>query len=128
MICTPLERSLPVNGESKQWHEWPVIVKSNLKSILVFVRHSPGVYPRTAVVSQQECTSLLRQTGLVVGFQPHDLPAWVPLRGDQDENVSCAPNHSRRNEGRKAALDNACVAVATSPITDYHYGESQIYS
>ena len=31
------------NGESKQWHELPAIVKSNLKSILVFVKHSPGI-------------------------------------------------------------------------------------
>ena len=30
------------NGESKQWHERPAIVKSNLKLILVFVKHSPG--------------------------------------------------------------------------------------
>ena len=27
--------------ESKQWDERPAIVKSNLKSILVFVKHSP---------------------------------------------------------------------------------------
>ena len=33
---------MPVKGESKQWHEWPAIVKSNLKSIFVFVKHSPG--------------------------------------------------------------------------------------
>ena len=26
------------NGESNQWHEWPAIVKSNLKSISVFPR------------------------------------------------------------------------------------------
>ena len=26
------------NGESNQWHEWPAIVKCNLKSILVFVK------------------------------------------------------------------------------------------
>ena len=30
------------NRDSNQWHEWPAIVKSNLKSILVFVKHSPG--------------------------------------------------------------------------------------
>ena len=42
VICTSLERPMPVNGESKQWHERPAIVKSNLKSILVFVKHSPG--------------------------------------------------------------------------------------
>ena len=30
------------NGESNQWHEQPAIVKSNLKSILVFVKHPPG--------------------------------------------------------------------------------------
>ena len=29
-----------VNGERKQWHERPAIVKSNLKSILVYI---PGV-------------------------------------------------------------------------------------
>ena len=29
-----------VNGESKQRREWPAIVKSNLKSILAFVKHS----------------------------------------------------------------------------------------
>ena len=29
-------------GESKQWHERPAIVTSYLKSILVFVKHSPG--------------------------------------------------------------------------------------
>ena len=40
MICTSLERPMPVNGESKQWHEQPAIVKSNLKLILVFVKHS----------------------------------------------------------------------------------------
>ena len=33
---------MPVNGESKQWQEQAAIVKSNLKSILVFVKHSPG--------------------------------------------------------------------------------------
>ena len=34
---------MPVNGESKQWHERPaIVIKSNLKSILVFVKHSPG--------------------------------------------------------------------------------------
>ena len=33
---------MPVNGKRKQWHERPAIVKSNLKSILVFVKHSPG--------------------------------------------------------------------------------------
>ena len=33
------------NGESNQWHEWPAIVKSNLKSILVFVKHPPDVRP-----------------------------------------------------------------------------------
>ena len=27
------------NGESKQWHELPVIVESNLKLILFFVKH-----------------------------------------------------------------------------------------
>ena len=41
MICMSLERPMPVNDESKQWHEWPAIVKSNLKSILVFVKHPP---------------------------------------------------------------------------------------
>ena len=40
-ICTSLERPIPVSDESKQWHERPAIVKSNLKSILVFVKHSP---------------------------------------------------------------------------------------
>ena len=30
------------NGERKQWHEQPAIVKSNLKLILVFVKHFPG--------------------------------------------------------------------------------------
>ena len=39
MICTSLERPMPVNGERKLWHEWPAIVKSNLKTILVFVKH-----------------------------------------------------------------------------------------
>ena len=38
-----LDRTMPVDGESKQWHEQPAIVKSNLKSILVFVKHSLGV-------------------------------------------------------------------------------------
>ena len=33
---------MPVNGENKQWHEQPALVKSNSKSILVFVKHSPG--------------------------------------------------------------------------------------
>ena len=33
---------MPVNGESKQWPERPAIVKSNLKSILVFVKHPLG--------------------------------------------------------------------------------------
>ena len=28
------------NGESNQWHEWAAIVKSNLKSILIVVKHS----------------------------------------------------------------------------------------
>ena len=32
---------MPVNGERKQRHERPAIVKSNLKSILVFVKHTP---------------------------------------------------------------------------------------
>ena len=30
------------NDESKQWHEWPAIVKSNLKAILFFVKQPPG--------------------------------------------------------------------------------------
>ena len=30
-------------GESRQWHERPAIVESNLKSILVFVKHPPVV-------------------------------------------------------------------------------------
>ena len=34
---------MPVSGESKQWHERPSIVKSNLKLILVFVKHSSGM-------------------------------------------------------------------------------------
>ena len=34
---------MPVNGESKQWHERPAIVKFNLKSILVFVKHPPDL-------------------------------------------------------------------------------------
>ena len=34
---------MPVKDESKQLHERPVIVKSNLKSILIFVKHSPGI-------------------------------------------------------------------------------------
>ena len=29
------------NGKSNQWHEWLAIVKSNLKLILNFVKHSP---------------------------------------------------------------------------------------
>ena len=29
---------MPVNGESKQWHERLAIVKSNFKSILIFVK------------------------------------------------------------------------------------------
>ena len=41
-ICTTLERTIPVNGESKQWHEEPAIVKPNLNSIVVFVKHPPG--------------------------------------------------------------------------------------
>ena len=41
MICTSLERLMEVNGKNKQWYEWPAIVKSNLKSILVFVKHPP---------------------------------------------------------------------------------------
>ena len=43
MICTFLERTIKVNGEGKRWNEQPAIVKSNLKSILVFVKHSPVV-------------------------------------------------------------------------------------
>ena len=43
MISTTFDRPLPVNVESKHWHERPAIVKSNLKSILVFVKHSCGV-------------------------------------------------------------------------------------
>ena len=31
------------NGESNQWHQCPAILKSKLKSILVFVKHSPGM-------------------------------------------------------------------------------------
>ena len=34
---------LIIQCESNHWHEWPAIVKSNLKSILVFVKHTPGV-------------------------------------------------------------------------------------
>ena len=34
---------MPVNGESKRRHEQPVIVKSNLKLILVFVKHPQEV-------------------------------------------------------------------------------------
>ena len=30
-------------GENNQWHEWPAILKSNLKLILVFVKHPPGL-------------------------------------------------------------------------------------
>ena len=37
------------NGESKQWHERPAIVKSNLKSILVFVKHPPPPPPGFAL-------------------------------------------------------------------------------
>ena len=33
---------MPVNGEKKQWHEQHAIIKSNLKSILVFVKYSHG--------------------------------------------------------------------------------------
>ena len=33
---------MPVNGKSKQLHEQPAIVKSNLQLILVFVKHPPG--------------------------------------------------------------------------------------
>ena len=32
---------MPVNDESKEWHEQPAIAKSNLKLILVFVKHPP---------------------------------------------------------------------------------------
>ena len=32
------------NGESKQWHDRPAIVISNVKSILVFVKHSPVIF------------------------------------------------------------------------------------
>ena len=32
---------MPVNDEKKQWHERPAILKSNLKSILVFVKQPP---------------------------------------------------------------------------------------
>ena len=39
MIGTSLDKPMPVNDERKQWHEWPAIVQSNLKSILVFVKH-----------------------------------------------------------------------------------------
>ena len=37
------------NGKSKQWHDWPAIVKSNLKSILVFVKHPPPPPPLNQV-------------------------------------------------------------------------------
>ena len=54
---------MPVNGESKQWHERPAIFKSNLKSILVFVKHSPGfvkcrtvIWGRKYVVDTDEAT------------------------------------------------------------------------
>ena len=36
------------------------------------------------------------------GIQPPDLPAWVPLRGD--ENTGCAPNQSRRKRGKKGGV------------------------
>ena len=35
------DHNLETNGDSNQWQEWPAIVKSNLKSILVFVKHPP---------------------------------------------------------------------------------------
>ena len=41
MICTSLERQMPVNGESKQWYEQSAICESNLKLILVFEKHPP---------------------------------------------------------------------------------------
>ena len=37
-------RPIPVNGESKQWQEQPAIAKSNLKLILVIVKHSPEAH------------------------------------------------------------------------------------
>ena len=36
------------NGESKQWYERPAKVKSNLKSFLVFVKHSPDLLKETS--------------------------------------------------------------------------------
>ena len=45
---------MPVKGESKQWHEWPAIVKSNLKSILVFVEHPPGGLIKWFTASQTD--------------------------------------------------------------------------
>ena len=39
-------------GESNQWHEWSAIVKSNLKSILVFVKHSLGELDSALILSE----------------------------------------------------------------------------
>ena len=47
MIYTSLEGPMPVNGKSKQWHGQPAIVKSNLRLILVFEKHSPALYKET---------------------------------------------------------------------------------
>ena len=39
MICTSLEKPMPAHDKRKKWYEWPAIFKSNLKSILVSVKH-----------------------------------------------------------------------------------------
>ena len=49
MICMSFEITIPVNGESKQWHEQPVIVTSNLKLTLVFVKHPQDMFDYISV-------------------------------------------------------------------------------
>ena len=50
------------NGESNQWHKWP----ANLKSILVFVKHSPCPFVLYSHKNWPQCESIGRTR--VIGF------------------------------------------------------------
>ena len=54
---------MPVNGESKQWLERPAIFKSKLQLILVFVKHSPGVWVGHRTLLGLQMTYLIGYVG-----------------------------------------------------------------
>ena len=61
---------MPVNGESQKWHKRPPIVKSDLKLILVFVKHSPAELTKKYV---KESNSSKKQSKLGIQKQRFEL-------------------------------------------------------